>query len=499
MFDCHFSIKVFAVDRMQPRKLLQTVARIIATLLIVAGITAFYFHTFPEANSTTIAMTFLLATLGVATAWGLPEAIVASVAGVLCFNFFFLQPLFTLYLTDSRNWVALFAFLVTAVVASQLSASVKRRALEATRQREQMERLYELSRALMLVDKFSTTAGQISQRIAQVFEINGVAIFDRDTDQVYRTGAIDAITDVKLRDTSVQGTASHDAMLNLSVLPLSLGREPIGSLAIYGGSISDTALHAIANLAAIAMERARAEAAASRMEAAQQNEAMKSMLLDALAHEFKTPLTSIKVAASSIPDENGPAKTELCTVIEEEADRLDSLVTETIRMARIEAGDLELHVRPQQVAEFITLALEKLKILIEDREIKQYIPNELPMVLADGELAALVVRQLVTNALKYSNPEYPIEIRAVIQDGFVRIGVKDRGPGIPIRERALIFERYYRGSENADRVPGTGLGLHIAKNIVEAHGGRIWVESELGQGSEFLFTFPVEEQVHERR
>src|SRR4030095_12145407 len=250
---------------MHPQKLLQTVTRIIATLLIVAGITAFYFYMFPEANSTTIAMTFLLATLGVATAWGLLEAIVASIAGVLCFNFFFLQPLFTFYLTDSRNWVALFAFLVTAVVASQLSASVKRRALEATRQREEMERLYELSRALMLVDKFSTTADQISQRIAQVFEIVGVAIFDRDTDQVYRTGVIDAITDVKLRDTAVQGTASHDAKLNLSVLPLSLGREPIGSLAIYGGSISDTALHAIANLAAIAMERARAAAAGRRM------------------------------------------------------------------------------------------------------------------------------------------------------------------------------------------------------------------------------------------
>src|SRR5438876_5238776 len=193
------------------RKPIQTLTRICGALLIVAGITAFYFFIFNQANSITIALTFLLATLGVATSWGLLEAIVASVAGVLCFNFFFLPPLFTFYLADTQNWIALFAFLVTAVVASQLSARAKQRALEATRRREEMERLYELSRALMLVDERSATAGQISQRIAQEFELSGVAVFDRGADQIYRTGTIDlAISDTKLRDSALQGTAFHD-------------------------------------------------------------------------------------------------------------------------------------------------------------------------------------------------------------------------------------------------------------------------------------------------
>src|SRR5207237_334997 len=153
------------------RKTIHTLARICGALLIVAGVTVFYFFIFNQANSTTVGFTFLLATLGIAAAWGLLEAIVASVAGVLCFNFFFLLPLFTFYLADTQNWVALFAFLVTAVVASQLSASAKRRALEAMRQREEVERLYELSRALMLVDKDSTIGSQICQRIAQVFQV----------------------------------------------------------------------------------------------------------------------------------------------------------------------------------------------------------------------------------------------------------------------------------------------------------------------------------------
>ncbi len=126
---------------MSSRNPILTLLRICATLLIVAGITAFYFFVFKVANSTTIALTFLLATLGIATRWGLLEAIVASVAGMVCFNFFFLAPILTLTIADTQNWVALFAFLVTAVVASQLSSSVKRRALEATRQREEMERL----------------------------------------------------------------------------------------------------------------------------------------------------------------------------------------------------------------------------------------------------------------------------------------------------------------------------------------------------------------------
>jgi two-component system sensor histidine kinase KdpD len=477
---------------MPKRRPIQTLARIFGVLLIVAGITAFYFFIFDEANSTTIALTFLLAILGIATTWGLVEAVVASIAGVLCFNFFFLPPLFTLYLADTQNWIALFAFLVTAVIASHLSSSAKQRAIEATRQREEVERLYELSRALMLMDTASPTASQISQRIAQVFDVPGVAVFDKETDQTYKTGDIEqAVSDVKVRDSALQGTMFQETEPHVVILPLSLGRKPVGSLAIRGGEISDTALHAIGHLAAIAVERARSEAMTTRMEAARQNEDMKSMLLDALAHEFKTPLTSIKAAASSILEQEPTAQTELRAIIEEETDRLDTLVTETIRMAQIEAGDLQLNIRPQSIHNLIASALEKLKILLEDREPKVSVSADLPPVLADAELVGLTIRQLVTNALKYSDPEKPIEIRAAADGPFIKVTVKDGGAGIPARERVRIFERYYRMPKGADRVPGTGLGLHIAKNIVQAHGGSIWVESEAGKGSEFFFTLPI--------
>jgi two-component system, OmpR family, sensor histidine kinase KdpD len=465
-----------------------------ASVLLVAAITFFYFRVFVQVNSTTVALTFLLAILGIATAWGLFEGIVASLTGMLCFNFFFLPPVGTLTIADPQNWVALFAFLVTAVVASQLSASARQRTLEATRRQEEMERLYSLSRALMMADKQTPLARQISQRIAQVFDAGCVAVFDRQTDSISKAGTEELpISESRLRDAGLQGTAFHDPDANLSVLPLALGADPVGCLAICGGSISDTALQSIANLASVAIEKAQAEETASRMEAARQNEAMKSMMLDALAHEFKTPLTSIKAAASSILDEEPPAQRELVTVIEEETDRLDSLVSETIRMARIEAGDLELHKQPNRPLALIDAALQKLRLLLEDRVVRVDIAPDLPNVLADGELISLSIRQLVMNALKYSNPDSPIILRAVLNDGRVRISVKDEGRGIPAGELTRIFERYYRSMDSRDRVPGTGIGLAVAHDIVKAHGGDIWAESVPARGSEFFFTLPVAE------
>src|SRR5437867_5131778 len=154
---------------MMDQNRIQSLARLCASLLIVSGITFLYRRIVTEVNSTTIALTLLLAILGIATEWGLLEAIVSSVAGMLSFNFFFLPPVGTFTIADPQNWVALFAFLVTAVVASQLSASAKKRAFEAMRRQQEVERLYELSRGLMLLDKQSPMAEQIADRIPQIF------------------------------------------------------------------------------------------------------------------------------------------------------------------------------------------------------------------------------------------------------------------------------------------------------------------------------------------
>lgn len=464
--------------------------RVIGSLLCVAAIT-FVCYQILSVNSVTVALAMLLAILAIASRWGLTAAIAASLASTLCFNFFFLPPVGTLTIADPQNWVALLAFLCTAVAGSQLSTSAKRMAVQAMLRQQEMERLYELSRALMLMDKQSPTAGQVAQQIVRVFEIPGMAIFDRGKDIVYRAGAANVlVSDVRLRDVARQGTGFHDETASTSVLSLHLGGEAIGSLAILGGQLSDAALRAVGNLAAIAMEKARAEEAAGRVEATRQNEAMKATLLDALAHEFMTPLTSIKAAASSILYEDRPAQQELVAVIEEETDRLNSLVRETIKAARIEAGNLRLQKQPLAVIELIQSALGNLRRLVEDREIRVDVPRDLPFLLADAELVELAIRQLITNALKYSSPQSPITIRAQSDNNRVIISVADRGPGIAEKELKRIFEKFYRVGDRIDSVPGTGMGLHIAREIVKAHGGDIWVESTIGEGSEFFFSLP---------
>jgi two-component system sensor histidine kinase KdpD len=467
--------------------------RILGALALIAAITYVDLRLLPV-NSTTVALTFLLAVLGIATRWGLLEAVIASVAGALFFNFFFLPPIGTLTIGDPENWVALLAFLVTAIVASQLSTSARKRAEEALQRQHEMERLYEFSRTLMLADAHKNLAGEVPYRVVQALGAEAAAFFDRDSGQVFRAGSSEVqMPDGKLKDAALQGTVMYDAGARSFLMPVSLGGHVRGSLAIVGGSLSETAAHALANLVAITLEREAARESAAQAEAAQESEKLKSTLLDALAHEFKTPLTSIKAAATALLSEKpqSNAHRELLTVVEEESDRLSDLVTEAIQMARIEAGKLQLQRQPVSAALIVDTALRKFRNRVEDRPITIQIDSSMPAVEADEELVSMVLQQLVDNALKYSPPDLPLVISAREEEGSLVMSVTDKGPGIPEHEQARIFDKFYRGDANRQSTPGTGMGLTIAREIVKAHGGRIWLHSRPGQGSTFSFSLPL--------
>lgn len=467
--------------------------RIVCVLALIAIVTFLYTRVV-SVNLTTVALTYLLVVLGIATIWGLLEAVVASILGVTCFNFFFMPPVGTFTVADPQNWVALLVFLVTSVIASQLSSSAKKRAEEAILRQHELERLYALSRNLLLVDNPSELAKQIAHQVAQAFELRAVVFFDRATNRVYRAGPDDfALEERRMWDVAVQGTTLHDPDNSNTVIPIRLGGEATGSLAIRGASLSETAIHSIGNLVAIALERARAQETASYAEVVRQSEELKSTLLDALAHEFKTPLTPIKAAVTSmLTDEScNPSHRELLRIVNEETDRLNSMLTETIKMARIEAGELQLHTTPQTLGSLIKPNLEKHRAMTKDRKIEVHLPNEPPLVMADPELVGIVLWQLLSNAIRYTPPESALAIRARVLDDSVAIGVADCGPGIPKQERSHIFDKFYRSKEHRDLIPGTGMGLTIAREIIRAHGGKIWVESEPGKGSEFTFTLPL--------
>ncbi len=470
--------------------LIRTPAKMAAALAIVAA-TTFLDYRILGVNSTTAALSLLLAILIIAAVWGLYESVAASFLGVVCLNYFFMAPVRTLTIADPQNWVALCAFLLTSILASQLSASARNRAAEAARRQHEMEKLYALSRSLLLLDFTAGVSGQLSYQVAQVFELPALALFERSSGQVFRAGAQDlAISETRLRDAALEGTAFHDPGTDVLVLPVSLGGAAIGSLAVPRGSVSDTALHAIANLAAITLERARTQELAARAEAARQNQELKSVLLDALAHEFKTPLTSIKAAVSSLLCNGEAANAELLNIVEEETDRLDMLVSEALQMARIEAGEIRMDVQRRRAADIAAFALKRLGHSIEEQEVQVDIPEDLPEVLADIDLIGLVLRQLLGNSRKYADPRHPVTVRARESEGFVVFTIADKGPGIPQQEQARIFERFYRIPSAHGGVPGTGLGLAIARDIVEAHGGSITVQSRSGEGSEFSFTLP---------
>ena len=471
--------------------------RVAAVCAVIAAMTFLFFRVVPV-NGATAGFSYLLAILVIGTRWGLLEATVASLVAAVCLDLFFLPPVGTLAIADPGNWVALFAFLATALVASQLSNRARRRAQEAVARQLEMERLYALGRAILLSETAQAAAKQIAHQVARIFDCRAVALFDRASGETHHAGPEDlpGIED-KLQQAAVRGTFFWDARSQTTVTAIRLGGQPVGSLAICGASLPDTALQALANLVAIGLEVERARDTASRAEAARQSEELKSTLLDAIAHDLKTPLTSIKAAASGIlsaPGAKPEEQRELLTVVDEEADRLDKLVTEALRMARIEAAKFQLDKGLYPVEDLVSKALQHMRPLTEGRTLEVNISPNLPMLEVDVELMELAIRQLLDNALKYTPPTSPVSIDACQVNNNILLTVRDTGPGIPERDQARIFEKFYRGVNYRSRVTGTGMGLAIAREIVRTHGGHIWLKSSAGKGSEFCISLPAARQ-----
>jgi two-component system sensor histidine kinase KdpD len=471
--------------------------RFAASVLIIGAILALY-RTLLPVNNTTVALTLLLAILGMSAGWGLGEATVASLVAVVGFNYWFLPPVGTLTIQDPQNWVALLAFLVTAVTASQLSARARRRAAEAEARRLEIERLYALVQAMMLSGNARKTIREFVGKVVQVFGCGAAAFYYRPSEEIFRSGAESKpISDHDLHVAAEIDDVSIDPRRSLALAPVRLGGRPLGSMALIGPLPSEQSVRAIMHLMAITIEKARALEDASYAEAARQSEVLKSALLDSLAHDIKTPLTSIKAAVTSLLGGAAGAENELLTIIDEEADRLNQLAAEVIEMARIEAGKLHLEKRAVAVADLIGGALSELAPALKGRPVAVNVPEGLPAAEADLEFVQQVVKQFVENALKYSPEGSPLSVSAALKNGKIAIGVADRGPGIEENERARIFDKFFRGRRHRFETKGTGMGLAIAKGIVEAHGERIWVESEPGQGAVFYFTLSASDGGHQ--
>jgi two-component system sensor histidine kinase KdpD len=449
-------------------------------------------------NAATVALLMLLLVLAAATKWGLPEAIFTSIVSVLGFNFFFLPPVGTFTISDPENWVALFAFLVTAVTVSRLSTQARRRTEEAVAGRNEIGTLYELSRA-MLMDEARDAVRVSVAKTGQLLHLRHIAFFDIAGNQIY--GSIDdsGISHADLVRVAETGEASSVGSGDSIVIPVRLGTHIVGSLALQGAKLSPTTRDSIASLLAINYERVRALDRAAAAEVARRNEEFKSSLLDGLAHDLKTPLTAIRTCVTrliTLPPRTEEVRQELLSIIDQESERLQSSIAEAIELARIESQELHLHREPTPIADLARSAIEETR----DENVARYsidVPPDLELDI-DAGLVRRALLQLLENARKYAPPDSPIAIQARILDGSATISVMDRGPGINPDELDRVFEKFYRGRPPAgsktagNKVEGTGMGLAIAKSIVEAHGGRIRAERRQGGGVTISFTLPLD-------
>jgi len=448
-------------------------------------------------NPTTVGFVYLVTVLLLASQWGLLEALTASVVSTLCFNYFFLPPVGKWSIDDPLNWIALFAFLITALSASHLSELAKRRTREALMRETEMERLYSLSRAILASDRERPIALQMARDLARIYELPFAALYDRTHDEVHQAGSEEAPELVAgLRDASLRGDFLRDESAQTIVMALSFGGQQVGSLGAKGLLLSDTALRALSSLLSLGIVNAGAQQAAARADAARQSEEFRSTLIDAVAHEFKTPLTSIKGAVSAVLSEtvrSPEEQREMLEIIDEASDRLRGLVTEAIHLARIEANAIQLRREPHPIGTAISAALAQIQPLLEGRHVEISIDPDTPPVLVDVNLIQLVLRHLLDNAAKYSPAGSPIEVRTGREDNAVVVRIRNQGEGIPEWQRAKVFEKFYRGASARD-IPGTGMGLAITREIVLAHGGTIRLESAPGEGAEVIVSLPVSKE-----
>jgi len=419
-----------------------------------------------------------------------------SVIATLAFNYFFLPPIGTFRIADPQNWVALFAFLITAVTASELAERAGREARNANERRRELERLYGFSQQLLSSDNAAELLNAIPRYIVDSFGVRSAAISMSNRPDIYRSGpSIDGLESHDLQLCCLRSEPRIDHANQRAFIPLSLGIRAVGSMGISGTLLSRQTLDAIASLIAISVERAGAIEKLTRAETARESEQMRSLLLDSVTHEFRTPLTAIKASVTSLlgsPTLAAAEKEELLTVINEESDRLNRLVGEAAEMAQLDAGKVDLQLEPTRIREVVDAAMEDLKQVLTPHPVEVRIPPDLQPVRMDAARIKEVLVHLLENAAKYSAPNTLIRITAEIKGGTLTTSIADRGPGIDDFEQALVFEKFYRGRNQRVQVHGTGMGLAICKAIVEAHGGHIGVTSQLGHGSVFYFGLPAE-------
>jgi two-component system sensor histidine kinase KdpD len=462
-------------------------------------------------NTTIAALLLLLVILATATAVRVRVAIAVSVIATLAFNFFLLPPFYTLTLADPQNWVALFVFLVVAIIASQLSSALRRRAQEAVGRRDELARLFDLSRDVLVITDSREAFAILARSIARRFDLEFVALaLPRDHEwDVFEGGARTLPLDARQLTAAfatAQASLEFDARagtyaghrthtlegLVVRLVPLRVGTKPTGILAAGGRAIEPGTLDTLAGVVAIAIERAHFLEERKEADLTRQSEALKATLLASLGHDLRTPLTAIRVAATNVrsPSTNETERIEQSDLILAEVERLTRLFQNILEMARIDAGPIATEARLVHPSEIVAAARNQVEQTLQGHALEVLIDGDVP-IRVDPRLTATAVAHLLENAAQYAPAGTTIQVRAGVSYDELRITVRDHGPGIDPADRPHLFERFYRGAAARTRASGTGMGLWIARGLLAAEHGRIWADNCPDAGAEFTVAIPA--------
>jgi two-component system sensor histidine kinase KdpD len=473
-------------------------------LLALAGVLACTWISFRLGeNLASVGFFYLVFVVLAAVYGGFWQATLISVISVVCLDYFFNEPVFSLSVDRVSNWVELGAFEFTALVISRLSNQARLRALEADAERRDTARLYQTARRILLLDCSSDPGDPVTSLIRETFELRGVVLFDGVSGSVYESGA--ELLEVDQRAVVQQAVVKQtkDAYLHDSdtfasaestwFSVLRLGVRPVGALALCGTQMTPLTATALASLVAIALERARALEKQNHAEAARQAEQLRTAVLDALAHKFKTPLTVIRTASSGLPAAGGLSElqTELVCLIDQEARKLNALASRLLGAPNLDSTEFAPQPEPLLLSRLVKAAIQELEQQADRDRFQVSAPAQEPPVFADRELILTALAQLVDNALKYSFPASPIETGLSVKESTVVLTVRSKGLVVAPADRERIFERFYRAPGAQHCAVGTGLGLSIVKTIAADHHGHVWAEGEPDYGTRFSLSLPI--------
>jgi two-component system sensor histidine kinase KdpD len=470
-------------------------------------------------------MVFLVLVVWWATQAGIVLSIYTAILCAFCFDYFFLPPLHTLRLEGTQQWVAMVSFAISCVVVSRLSEKARQQALQAEQRQADVERLYALSQEMMLFEDADGLLRDLSSAISRIFALEGVILYVGDYDRFYSsTSGPPASVQLHMQAVTQGLNPTAAQFAGYQTTALNLGLKPVGALAWRPNSLSREVATAISGQVTIAVARAIAMTATTRIEAAREADRLRTALIDSLTHELRTPLTSIRAAATTLLEGQGlddAGRLEMVRVIDEEAERLDLFIGEAVEMAEIDANVVQVKMSSQHPRALLDQAVEESRKILASHKVT--IRQEASRATSQGDgpahsdqpsqgdalsdlpawfdphLLGRVLRHLLENVASHTPTGTRVTLISERSDDRLDFYVEDNGPGIDAQDLPLIFEKFYRGKRGSSRRKGSGMGLAITRAILAAHGGGIEASNAAGGGARFHFWVPLIEKEPSRQ